>query len=42
MKKALAYATKFYRYTNKHMLNDVEVLKKAKTLEDIEKEEKNI
>lgn len=42
MKKTLSYATKFYGYTEKHMLNDVEVPKKAKTLEDIEKEEQKI
>lgn len=39
MKKAINYAVRFYNYANKHLLIDVELPKKSKTIEDIEKEE---
>ncbi|HGO1688913.1 TPA: tyrosine-type recombinase/integrase [Staphylococcus aureus] len=39
MKEAIKYAVKFYHYSNKHLLIDIELPKKSKTLEDIEKEE---
>ncbi|MEB8175562.1 site-specific integrase [Staphylococcus xylosus] len=42
LKKALNYATKYYSYTNKHILDDIDIPKKAKTLEDIEKEEQKM
>ncbi|EZY63475.1 integrase [Staphylococcus aureus R0353] len=39
IREAIKYAVKFYNYPNEHLLTNVKLPKKRKTIEDIEKEE---